>query len=102
MTAQQQHEHDVAAQLCAMIAATFHQAFVCALSGMSHDAILIDYDIQAAGVGQDEAISACARSAIKAAVRAVDNRIPYSIALGYLMQRVVCYIHKRLHSEQHT
>jgi hypothetical protein len=102
MTAQQQHEHDVAATLCAMIAATFHQAYVCAISGMSHAAILIDYDIQAAGAGQDEAVNACARSAIKAAVRAVERGIPYSVALTYLMQRVVYFIHKRLHHEQHT
>jgi hypothetical protein len=101
MTAQQQHEQDVAAQLCAMIAATFHQAFVCALSGMSHTAILIDYDIQAAGAGQDESVNRCARSAIKAAVRAVERGIPYGVALGYLMQRVTHYINKRL-NEQHT
>jgi len=102
MTAQQQREHDAAATLIALIAATFHQAYACAVSGLSHEAILIDYDIQAAAAGQDEAINACARSAIKAAVRSVERGIPYSVALSYLMQRCTYFIHSNLHSEQHT
>jgi len=78
--------------LTMMIASVFQQAYFLHLGGTSRTAILIDYDIQAAGSTQDETVTRCARSAIKAACSAAEKHVPFHVAFDYLMQRV----HKRI------
>jgi hypothetical protein len=81
-----------AAALLEMIVVTFERAYALAAMGMSVEEMLIDYDIQAAASDQDESVSACARTVIKAAANAVLRGIPFDLAFACLMQRAHNYV----------
>lgn len=94
---QRQHCSHMADALTELVADTFNKAYKLRLSGMSEDAILLDYDIQAAGAEQLSEVAACGRSAIKAATRAVQHSIPFGVAYTYLMLRVNAFMEQLLH-----
>lgn len=90
-----------AAMLLEMIVCTFERAYALAACGMSLTEMLIDFDIQAAASTQDEAVSACARTVIKAAVNAAVRGIPFDLAFACLMQRVHVYVDAMMCQLQH-
>jgi hypothetical protein len=81
-----------AVMLTDMIVGTFERAYVLAAQGMCVDAMLIDYDIQAAASDQHEAIHNCARTVIKAACSAVARGVPFEAAIVCLFEHVHTYV----------
>jgi hypothetical protein len=88
MTKQEQEQHKLTEQLICSIAKTFRRAYLMRLLGVPEEHMLIDYDIQAAVSTTDSAIIDAGRSTIKAAVRAVEERIPFLSARAHLIQLV--------------
>jgi len=70
------------------IEVAFEKAYMAHQCGHSLDAILIDYDIGAANAMQHEVLTACHRSAIRAAVSSSEKRIPLPLALAYMTTRI--------------
>jgi len=88
MTKKEKEQREFAAQLAISIAKTFRKAYLMRFLGTSEAEMLIDFDIQAAASDTDPAIIETGRSTIKAAARAVDDRIPFFEAHAYLMNNV--------------
>lgn len=55
---------------------------------MSLDELLIEHDIEAAGVGVDEHLAETGRRTIRAAVKAVDTRLPYHPSHDFLIGKI--------------
>jgi hypothetical protein len=89
MTKKEKEQREFAQQLTCSIALTFRKAYMMSLLGISEAQMLVDYDIQAAVSDSDPEIIETGRCTIKAAVRAVEERIPFRRAHEHLMQNVL-------------
>jgi len=101
MTKKEKQQREFAAQLTRKIASTFRQAFRLSFYGVSEDALLIDFDIQAAAGEIDHSLIVCGRNTIRAAVRAVSQGIPYPLAYAYLISQCEDQIEQQM-SQQFT
>jgi len=87
-------------QLIENVLATFTVAYDDNRKGVSLDAILIEHDILAAGVGQAKVITAMQHKAIKSAVAAVEQRLPLAYARHYLEHQLRTRLHELIHETE--
>jgi len=75
---------------------TFEYAFVRALAGDQIEAMMIEHDILAANSLQRKEVTQCQRTAIKSAVEAVKQHIPYQLACSYMRERLEAKVEELL------
>lgn len=74
--------------LTSLIERTFAAAYALGAQGMSQDALLIDFDIQACVNDDPHCIKKCQRDTIIVAASAVKDNIPFVVAHDMLMSNV--------------
>lgn len=86
-----------AADFVEILIRTFFFAYYSHLNGVSESELLIDFDIEAAYTCTDKQVAESQRTTIKAAVIAVDARVPFCVAQHHLRSQLTRHIDSLLH-----